>query len=498
MEFMLPLDIYKERYRYKYEALYHALRDAIIGGTLPGNTKLPSSRRLAAQYGMSRGAVAVAYDMLLADGYVYAHVGRGTFVTSSGPAVQALSPGADIVLSPWANRLLQLESDQANLDTDLIRQPGNAHREGRQDIISFVPQGMRTDHFPHAEWKNALSAAARDRAITEREGLAGCAELRESIASHLRMTRGIQADAGQIVLFNGSLQGIVLIMQLLITAKDTVVMEPLSYPGIRHAVHSCGGTVLPANMDRQGVIPADWDARMVFVTPARQFPTGAVLSLPRRKELLSWATRRGGVIIEDDYDSEFRWGGRPIEPLKALDVEERVIYIGSFSKTMHKEFRLGYAVLPRSLVYPLLRVKALYEPLPAGLLEQRALARFMTRGGYARHLRRMTRIYGMRHQQFCYAIQRHADGLFGLEPDDAGLHIYAKWKHTQAAYDSFRAACIEQGVVFRDVERYRLVDVPPAVCFGFAHLDEAEIEEGCRRLAAAWMQVQHVIDAEKP
>ncbi|MFB5267202.1 PLP-dependent aminotransferase family protein [Paenibacillus enshidis] len=486
MEFMLPLDSYLEKYPYKYAALYHALRDAILNGTLPGGARLPSSRWLAEHYGLSRGSVAEAYDMLLADGYVLAEVGRGTFVAPAASPQPQADRESSIMLSPWGRRLMRIkdciQQDYAPQDTPIPRRKGPKHK----DLISLIPQGMQREHFPHEEWKSALYAAAREAAEPGVEDRAGAAELREGIAAHLRLTRGIRADADTIVLFSGSMQGIALLTQLLVAEGEDVVLEQSCYPGIQTAVRACGGNPLPAALDRDGLIPGGWDSRLLFVTPARQYPTGAVLSLVRRRELLGWASRHNAVIIEDDYDSEFRWGGRPVEPLKALDREERVVYIGSFSKTMPADFRLGYALVPPALVGPLLEAKQLYDPLPPGLLEQRALARFMARGGYARHLRRMTRLYGARHDHFRASMSRHASGLFELEPGDAGLHVYARWKQDPAQYASFLEAVAAHGVILRDMAAYHLVPSPPSVSFGFAHLDEERLEEGARRLAAAW------------
>ncbi|MDP4098475.1 PLP-dependent aminotransferase family protein [Paenibacillus sp. P96] len=482
MDFMLPFDSYLEKHRYKYAALYHALRDAILNGTLQGGTRLPSSRWLAEHYGLSRGSIAEAYDMLLADGYVQAEVGRGTFVAPVASPQPPAHRESSIVLSPWGRRLMQNKASSTQA-TGIM---GQQAAECGKSMISLIPQGMQQEHFPYAEWKSALYAAAREATAPGAEDSAGAAELRENIAAHLRLTRGIRADASAIVLFSGSMQGITLLTQLLVAEGEDVVLEQSCYPGIQAAVKACGGRLLPAALDREGIIPGSWDSRLLFVTPARQYPTGAVLSLSRRRELLGWASRHNAVIIEDDYDSEFCWGGRPVEPLKALDMEERVIYIGSFSKTMPTSFRLGYALVPPALVGPLLEAKRLYDPLPPGLLEQRALARFMARGGYARHLRRMTRLYGARHDYFCTSMRRHAPDLFELEPGDAGLHMYARWKRAPEKYPLFLEAAAAHGVLFRDMAAYHLVPSAPSVSFGFAHLNEEQLDEGARRLAAAW------------
>ncbi|WP_433921874.1 PLP-dependent aminotransferase family protein [Paenibacillus taichungensis] len=477
MELWLPMDSYVVQHRYKYEALYHALRDAIHAGTLVGGTRLPSTRELARQYEMSRGSVAQVYDMLLADGYVRAHRGRGTFVSDTLTAQEHEEEEAIIQLSPWGERVSTLNIQNQK------QQPSALAPEQR--VINFHVQRMPVEHFPQAEWKSALAAVHRSGSH-EQSGAAGDPELREAIASHLRWTRGIQAEASQIVLFSGSMQGITLLAQLLIPEGAAVVLENPGYQGIAHAVRSCGGKIIPAEVDTGGIVPQSWEAQTLFVTPTRQFPTGAVLGLDRRRAILEWASERNAVIIEDDYDSEFRWGGRPIEPLKVLDREQRVIYVGSFSQTMVASFRLGYAVLPPSLVQPLIAAKALYEPVPPALLEQRALAKFMARGGYLRHLRRLTRLYGERHAFFVSEMKRELPEPFIMQPGDAGLHIYATWKGDINSYERFKALAQEEGVLFRDAGRYRLTSGHPAVCFGFAHLEKGEIQEGIRRMRLAW------------
>uniref|UniRef100_UPI00403F2D2A MocR-like pyridoxine biosynthesis transcription factor PdxR n=1 Tax=Paenibacillus sp. FSL H3-0457 TaxID=2921430 RepID=UPI00403F2D2A len=477
MELWLPMDTYELQHRYKYEALYHALRDAIHAGTLVGGTRLPSTRELAKQYEMSRGSVAQVYDMLLADGYVHAHRGRGTFVTETLSTQENEKQEAVLKLSAWGERVQRLNTQHEVLRTQMS--------SPKPSVINFQMQRMPAEHFPLGEWKSALAAVHRS-GWRESSGVAGDPELREAIASHLRWTRGIQAEPSQIVLFSGSMQGITLLSQLLIAEGAAVVLENPGYPGIAHAVKSCGGHIIPAEVDAAGIIPQPWEAQTLFVTPTRQFPTGAVLGLDRRRALLGWASKRNAVIIEDDYDSEFRWGGRPIEPLKVLDREQRVIYVGSFSQTMVASFRLGYAVLPPGLVEPLLAAKALYEPVPPALLEQRALAKFMTRGGYLRHLRRLTRLYGERHDFFVREMELQLPEAFTMQLGDAGLHIYATWNGDVDSYQRFKKLAQEDGILFRDAERYRLTSGHPAACFAFAHLEKEEMTEGIRRMRLAW------------
>lgn len=486
MHFPIPFYEYSEQYRYKYLALYHAIRAAVRDGILPAGSRLPSSRELAEAYGISRGSVAHAYDLLLAEGYVHSAVGSGTFVAQIAPAgADAVRrEAADIRLSSWGERIADLQPDEGQ------------HEWGRnagdpEDVISFRDAGPSVASFPQAAWKSALARAARDSGGREpaEPPAAGDPSLRAAIAAHLRRSRGIAADAEQICLFNGSMQAIVLLTQLLLGEGERAVLEDPCYHGIVRAVAACGAIPVPAPVDGDGLIPRDWNARVLFTTPGRQFPTGAVLSPARRRELLAWAEARNAVIIEDDYDTEFRWAGRPQEPLKALDRGDRVVYVGSFSKTMFASLRIGFAVLPRSLTVPVLCAKSLYEPIPPAGLEQRALARFMLTGDYERHLRRMRRIYSAKLELFRRAMEQALPGLFQLKPSEAGLLVFAPWQRSGEEYAAFKEAAKLRGAVFRDGGIYRLTPGRPAACFSLSHLDDAQILEGIHRMESAWKDI---------
>ncbi|EFU38698.1 transcriptional regulator, GntR family with aminotransferase domain [Paenibacillus vortex V453] len=485
MELGLPFETYVEQYRYKYLALYHAIRTAIHSGKLPEGTRLPATRELAKLYGVSRGSAAQSYDMLMAEGYVVSRPGSGTYV-AKGIAMIDQPPAADRapVLSAWGQRLMEKSGEYASALMSIQEPP--------LGTISFANARMPIQDFPYSEWRSALSYAGGSGGTQLQSGAPpeGDTELRQAIAGHLRFTRGIQVDPEHIVIFSGSMQGLVLLFQLLVDPGDHVVMEDPGYQGIHRGVSLSGGIPLPSPVDEAGLIPRDWDAGLLVVSPSRQYPTGAVLPLERRRALLNWARSRQAFIIEDDYDSEFRWGGKPIEPLKMLDDEGRVIFVGSFSKTMFTGLRIGYAVLPPSLVEAVVQAKALYEPISPAVLEQRALARFIVRGGYGRHLRRMTRLYGARYEALHQAMDAYASDLFCLHSGDAGLHVYANWLRSGEEYAALRDAARNRGVMFRDAAVYHLTPGPPAACFGFSHLDASMIEEGVRRIALAWLDMQ--------
>lgn len=477
MAFYLPFHTYCTRYPSKYAALYHALRDEIVGNKLQPHTKLPSSRDLAKQLGISRGTVNQVYDMLIAEGYLQGDVGRGTFVVYADSHVMyKAKAGKHIELSAWGVRVSEGVDDVAahGKERKLACVP-------KEQEIAFVVARPQMDLFPRESWNRGMYEQVRQ--MTESpQADAHIAEghyaLREAIAVHLRRMRGIDAPPERIVIVNGSMQAIALLTQLLVNPGDPVVLERPGYQGASRAVLAAGGVPVHAAVDEQGLIPQPWNARLLFVTPSRQFPTGAVLGMERRQLLLRWAAEQGAVIVEDDYDSEFRHRGRPIEPLKVLDQEGRVVYIGTFSKTMLQDLRIGYLVLPEALHDAFVAAKRLYEPHPTGLLEQRSLAAFMASGGYERHLRRMRRVYASKFLLLQALLQEHLSTLFEWVDCDSGLHLFGWWRGDLRTYAAYAASCRAVGVTWTDAGNYALPPDRAGVCFGFAHLTEAEIKQG--------------------
>ncbi|SDN60580.1 GntR family transcriptional regulator / MocR family aminotransferase [Paenibacillus sp. yr247] len=337
------------------------------------------------------------------------------------------------------------------------------------------------DEFPRELWNRGMYEQVRRMTESPQEEAhfaEGHYALREAIAQHLRRMRGIDAPPERIVIVNGSMQAIALLTQVLVNEGDPVILERPGYHGTSRAVLAAGGVPVHAAVDGQGLVPQPWNARLLFVTPSRQFPTGAVLGLERRQQLLRWAAEQSAVIVEDDYDSEFRHRGRPIEPLKVLDQEGRVVYIGTFSKTMLQDLRIGYVVLPEALLGAFVAAKRLYEPHPSGLLEQRSLAAFMASGGYERHLRRMRRVYASKFLLLQAHLQEQLSTLFEWVESDAGLHLFGWWRGDPRDYAVYAAACRKAGVSWSDAATYGLPPERAGACFGFAHLTEEEIRRG--------------------
>ncbi|QHT62623.1 PLP-dependent aminotransferase family protein [Paenibacillus lycopersici] len=481
LDFRIAYERYYGELGRKTEALYQSLRDAIVSGMLSGGTRLPSSRKLAELYGLSRGSVNAAYDMLIAEGFARAEGGSGTFVASGaslqGSGIASGAGAAPLVLSAWGDRLV---AGKARFS--YIEQHPPLPKDGIRERISFRLKETDAELFPTEAWKSAMHAEIRDMmaafpAITT--PVEGHLPLREAIARDLRRERGIRASADNVFITNGSMQAIALLTMLLVEPGMPVAVENPCYAGIKRAIVSQGGVLHNAAVDDHGIVPEDWDARLLLVTPTRQFPTGAVLSAARRAELLAWASRHGAVIIEDDYDSELRWGGRPVEPLKALDREERVVYIGTFSKTMFVDLRLGYVVLPDALREPFRLAKALLEPHPAALIEQRAMAHFIASGAYAKHVRRMKRIIGRRLRAFRDEVEARLALWFRFVPADAGLHMYAEWLGEAGTYARLRERCGREGVSWSVGDSLWEGAAPRRTAlFGFAHLREEQIAEG--------------------
>lgn len=482
MDFVYETEL-RRRYDRHYEAIgkktpamFEALREAIVAGAIPGGARLPSTREMAAGYGLSRGSVNIAYEMLAAEGYVGARMGSGTYVTYA-PAVLRVSgkrPDEAVpALTPWALRLSEV--------------PGRRLEERSE--IDLSPRLADTGLFPTDAWKRVMYEEVRQFAGRQYEDAfvpEGHQMLREAIARHVVRERGIAAGPEQVVITNGSMQAIALLCMLLVREGDPVVVENPSYGGIVRGVQTAGGLPVPAKTDLEGIVPQDWDARLLFVTPARQFPTGAVLSPSRRKRLIEWASEREAYVVEDDYDSEFRWGGRPVEPLKSLDREGRVVYLGSFSKTIASDLRIGYAVVPQALAEPFRRAKYWIEPHPSAIMEQRALARFMSEGGYARHLRVMQRTIGRRLAAFRHDLQEEVGDCFELYPSDAGLQLFARWRGEPEGYLRLKRNASALGVTWADGSDFWWDGAGPAsALFGFAHLPEATLAEAVRRIRSA-------------
>jgi GntR family transcriptional regulator/MocR family aminotransferase len=469
----------------RYRQVYAALRRAILTGELAGGSKLPSTRALALSTRLSRITIQLAFEQLLAEGYVEARVGSGTYVLAgvepTAPVQLAERPAA-----PRPPRLSALARRLAG-GTPLLSGRGHGRPRPRYDFRHGSPDLAA---LPRARWRRLLGRQTRrgERSAYDYGPAAGAPPLREAIAAYLRRARGLVCTAAQVVIVNGSQQGLDLCGRLLLDPGDAALIEEPGYEGARSAWRAAGARIVPLRVDDDGLdiarLPAGARPRLAYVTPAHQFPTGAVLSLPRRLALLDWARRADALIVEDDYDGEFHFDGRPLAPLQALDRDARVLYLGTFSKVMFPALRLGYLVVPPQLARLFADAKALADG-GTSALEQQALAQFIAGGSFERHLRRARQRHGARRAALLAAIAHHLGDRVRVSGANAGLHILLHLPRLPAAAGEAlvrRAAQREVGV-YSAAPYYARPPRHTVLVLGYSGLEPDEIGTGIELLA---------------
>jgi len=329
--------------------------------------------------------------------------------------------------------------------------------------------------------RGARRASARDLDYGPPEG---APSLREAIADYLHRARAVVCDAARVVIVNGSQQTLDLTARVLLDRGDRVIVEDPQYQGAREVLRAAGARLQTATVDREGIDPAKLPkARAALVTPSHQFPTGAILPLARRLALLQWAKRSRAVVIEDDYDGEFHYEGQPVESMQGLDTEGRVIYIGTFSRTVFPALRIGYLVVPKALVDPFTGAKWLCDR-HTPTLEQETLAEFIVSGAYERHLRRARRKNAVRRRALLEAIRDHLGDRVEVTGEGSGAHV-ALWPRGRISEETLVTRAAECGVAITGISQYFLRANPrPGLLLGYARLCESQIREGIMRLAA--------------
>jgi GntR family transcriptional regulator/MocR family aminotransferase len=411
-----------------YRQLYDWFRRAIIDGQMRPGQRVPSTRGLAAELKISRIPVLSAYEQLLAEGYFETFVGAGTCIAGSIP---------DDTLSPLAGKArkgLQEIGEKRGLRRMSRRGVALTHMPAQSwldNLGAFRVSLPALDHFPIGVWSKLVARHSRrpSRGIMAYGDAMGYLPFREAIAEYLGAVRGVRCEASQILVTTGSQQALQISAQVLLDPKDRVWMEEPGYPGARHAFMTVGAQLIPVRVDHDGmnveeIIRRGRDARAVYVTPSHQYPMGMTMSATRRMILLNWASRSGAWIIEDDYDSEYRFGSRPIASLQGLDTDGRVIYIGTFSKVMFPALRLGYVVVPKDLV-PAFSAARDAADIFSSTLFQAVLTDFIREGRFARHIRRMRMLYMERRKALVNAIQNQMGDMTEVTGAEAGLHLVA-------------------------------------------------------------------------
>lgn len=470
--FEFPLQLPSSGSRQRLAALHAQLHAAILDGRLQPGLRLPATRELAQALKISRNTVVAAYELLLSEGYVVARRGAGNYVADLlGRRGQRRAspppPGGDRRLTPYWRAARLPAPMQLGACT--------------HDFRVGVPDNRQ---FPFELWRR-LSARAL-RGLSKAPPLYGQATgrpaLREAIARHVSFARAVACDPDDVVVTSGAQQAFDLLARVLVTPGRTVVaVEDPGYPPLRAAFAAAGARVVPVAVDAEGLvvekIPAE--ARVVYVTPSHQFPLGVPMSPSRRAALLAFAAARQAVVVEDDYDGEFRYGGRPLDALQTLDRDGLVCYVGTFSKCLFPALRLGYVVAPPWLLPALAAAKAMTDwhcDLPA----QDTLAAFITEGHLARHVRRMRKEYAERRATLLEALSCH-----GIEawPSDAGLHLSARLPHRVRSATLVEQAAA-QGIHLEGLDGYTHGRVAmQGLVLGFGMIEAARIGEALRRVA---------------
>jgi GntR family transcriptional regulator/MocR family aminotransferase len=460
--------------------LYGALQREILDGRLRPGARLPATRDFARQYDLSRGTIVAAFEQLRSEGYLEGRVGSGTFVTRvlpddllrsgrSAPRPASRPPVRRV--SGYAKRVRAFPSS------------------GIRPTRAFRANQPALDLFPTTLWAQVAGRRLRQATTRLLEGdpPLGYPPLREAVADYLVTSRGVRCTAEQVVIVSGVQEALDLVARLFLDPGDRVVMESPGYVGAALAFEAQGARITPVRLDDQGMElrPGDLrDARLVYVTPAHQFPLGVSMSLSRRLELLESARKSGALIFEDDYDSEYRYAGRPLPALQGLDPHGVVLFAGSFSKVLFPSLRLGYLVLPPDLVDYVSAAESVTNR-HAPTLEQAVLCDFISAGHFARHVRRMREVYAERLSVLLECARDRLAGLLEVSTVEAGLQT-SGWLRAGVDGETAARAALARKVEVNSLQAYSVERLArEGLQLGFAAVDPQEIRRGVRDLAAA-------------
>jgi GntR family transcriptional regulator/MocR family aminotransferase len=405
-----------------HRQLYEGYRDAIAEGRLRAGQRLPSTRSLARELSVSRVPVVSAFEQLLAEGYLETAVGSGTFVARALPDTPPRPPAAPGTRGRPGPRVV-------------AKGPAGRPREAAEPWLggsgAFRMSEVATGRFPFSVWSTLVARHTRNpqRSLLSYGDAMGHLPLREALSAYLQTARAVRCEPEQIMVVSGSQQALEIAARVLLDPGSAVCVEEPGYAGVQEVVARAGARLVPVRVDGDGL---DVDAaaarcpapRAVYVTPSHQYPLGVTMSASRRLQLLDWARRSGAWVLEDDYDSEYRYGSQPIAALQGLDRDARVVYIGTFSKVLFPSLRVGYVVVPPDLVPRFAAVRQAMDIL-SPTVPQAVLADFLHEGHFARHLRRMRQLYGARRDALVDALRAELGDTLQVQGDQAGVHLVA-------------------------------------------------------------------------
>lgn len=443
--------------------LHGYIRGAVLSGDLAAGARLPASRQLAKDLGIARVTVTEAYDQLVAEGYLETRPGAGTYVAG-------FLPDASLGIAPTPNP-----------------EPTIATEAKRTALLSGMPA---LDQFPTAKWARTAARTARrlDTHLMQHSDTMGYLPLRAVIATHLRSSRNVVCEPDQVMIVSGLQQGLFLLASAVLAADQPIVLEDPGYGGLLEAAKATGRRVKFTGVDHAGARQPAQEKGLLVTSPSRHYPLGYTMPHARRLKLLAWAKQTGSLILEDDYDSEFRYAGHPLNSLQGIDGGSHVIYGGTFSKSVFPALRLGYLILPPHLVEAVCTRREAIDSFPS-ITNQQVLHAFMEDGEFGRHIRRLRKIHAERKSLFEAAVARHLSAWLDMQPSDAGLHLLA-WcqprmqasKLTDQRLADMAQAC---GIGAAAVSRcYQKAKARQGLMLGFASLPEQEIEPALQRLAA--------------
>ena len=476
-----------------HRQIYEEFRKAIFSGRISSGTRVPSTRQMANILGVSRATVTQAYDYLLSEGYFESFAGSGTYVSKMIPDELLEADSAEEASETNKNRSGELKRRLSEYGKSLDSrdwlgfpddEPPTQFTFGRPDL----------EQFPMRIWSQLMSRHCRNRNFALLDcptKAAGYMPLKEAIVDYLKRARAVVADPKQVIVVNGSQQALDLVTRVLIDRGDLVGIEEPGYIGAQKAFLAQGANLAPVYVDTNGIRvdylrrrfdeEAEDRMKLLYVTPSHQYPTGCVLSLPRRLELLSWANRTGAMIIEDDYDSEFRYGGKPIPALSGIDHQGSVIYVGTFSKVLLPALRLGYLVVPEDLIDIFTRAKWLVDR-HSSLLQQQVLSDFIIEGHLERHIRKMRALYEKRRK----LVIRMLEGLFEdkvtIYGDSAGINVLVRFK-TSVPDETLVTSAREKGIGIASTRQLYLGNAPSGeFLLNYGGLQDSELIDGLSTL----------------
>ncbi|HVR38584.1 MAG TPA: PLP-dependent aminotransferase family protein [Thermoanaerobaculia bacterium] len=460
-----------------HRQIYGRIRTAVLTGALPAGAKLPSSRMLASDIGVSRNTIEEAYGHLETEGFLVRRTGSGSFVSDTLLHARRVRGGMS---SPTGRRAVSSRGKTMG-----------AQRACIEPLTARPFVGIpAVEAFPLETWHRLIAKRARE--LTHENLLyghpAGHPDLRQAIATYLCAARGVHCDANQVLVLSSSQQGLDLAARVLIDPGDDVWMEEPGYHGARAALQACGARTVPVNVDEHGLDVEEGKriaptARLAYVTPSHHYPLGITMSLERRLALLEWARRSGSWILEDDYDSEYRYCGRPLSSIQGLDTSERVIYIGTFTKVMFPSLRLAYIVVPRDLMETFVNARTQIDGHAAPFF-QSVLADFMNEGHFGTHVRRMRSLYSARRDVFIEAAQRELGDMMTMGPTDGGLHAMGFLRFGNDRDAAARAGA--RDIHVQPLSRFYAGGHPRSgLVMGYAGLSPAVIRSALRTLGRA-------------